>query len=346
MSKSYPLVEIAKWVGGGVRGDGSVRITGVSGIDEAGPKEITWLAQEKYAAKLEVSRAGAVVVPEHHGATPMPAVLVANPTLAVATILERFAPPIPRPPEGVHPTACVADSAKLGRNVAVGPYTVVGDGTVLGDRTVLHAGVYVGPEARLGADCELWPGVVVRERCTLGDRVIVHPNTTIGSDGFGYVFADGRHVKIPQIGRVEIEDDVEIGANCAVDRAKFGVTRVGRGTKIDNLVQIAHNVVIGPNCVIVGQCGIAGSARLGVGVVLGGKAGVGDHVTLGDGVRSAACACISKDVPAGMTVIGSPALEHGQFVRERAKTRRVPQLAEQVKDLIRRVERLEASTDD
>jgi UDP-3-O-[3-hydroxymyristoyl] glucosamine N-acyltransferase len=188
--------------------------------------------------------------------------------------------------------------------------------------------------------------VVLRERCTLGDRVVVHPNTTIGADGFGYQFFDGKHNKIPQIGTVIIEDDVEIGANSTIDRAKFGATRIGRGTKIDNLVQIAHNVQIGPHCVIVAQCGIAGSARLGTGVVLGGQVGVRDHAVLHDGVQSAACACISKDVPAGTTVIGSPALEQEQWIRERGRLRRLARVADQLQGLIERVERLEAAADD
>jgi UDP-3-O-[3-hydroxymyristoyl] glucosamine N-acyltransferase len=175
--------------------------------------------------------------------------------------------------------------------------------------------------------------------------VVIHPNSTIGADGFGYQFINGRHTKIPQIGTVHIEDDVEIGANSYIDRAKCGATVIGRGTKIDNLVQVAHNVRTGPDCMIVAQTGIAGSARLGRLVVLGGQVGVRDHVTLNDGAQAAACAAISKDVPAGTTVIGMPAVEHEEFVRERAKIRRLPKMAEQLADLVKRVERLEASAD-
>jgi UDP-3-O-[3-hydroxymyristoyl] glucosamine N-acyltransferase len=175
--------------------------------------------------------------------------------------------------------------------------------------------------------------------------VVIHPNTTIGADGFGYEFDGRQHVKIPQIGRVEIEADVEIGANCSVDRAKFGVTRIGAGTKIDNQVQVAHNVQIGAGCVIVAQSGIAGSTRLGRGVVLGGKVGVKDHVVLGDGVQAAACACISKDIPPGSRVIGIPAVDFEQWVRERAKLRRLPQVLDELKNLSERVRRLEGSAD-
>ncbi|MGQ9650836.1 MAG: UDP-3-O-(3-hydroxymyristoyl)glucosamine N-acyltransferase [Phycisphaerae bacterium] len=345
MSKSYPLAEIAKWVGGVVRGDAGTRITGVAGLEEACSSDIAWLADERYAPQLKNSRAGAVIVPKHFGATPMPAILCDDPSLAISAVLARFAPPVPRPAPGIHPTAVVSALAKLGQGVAVGPLVFVGDNAVIGDRTVLHAQVFVGPDVRIGGDCEFWPGVVIRERCTIGDRVVIHPNSTIGADGFGYQYVGGRHAKIPQIGGVEIEDDVEIGANSTIDRAKFGVTRIGRGTKIDNLVQVAHNVHIGPNCMIVAQCGIAGSTRLGQGVVLGGKVGLRDHISLGDGVQVAACACVSKDVPAGKTVIGSPAVDHEQFIRERAKVRRLPEMADQLQALIKRVEQLEASAD-
>jgi UDP-3-O-[3-hydroxymyristoyl] glucosamine N-acyltransferase len=230
--------------------------------------------------------------------------------------------------------------------VAIGPGAIVSDGAHIGDGCILHAHVFIGADVSLGAECEIWPNVVIRERVQVGNRVVIHPNTTIGADGFGYQFSGGHHRKIPQIGTVVIEDDVEIGANCAIDRAKFGATRIGAGTKIDNLVQIAHNVQIGPHCLIVAQCGIAGSARLGRGVVLGGQVGVRDHITLHDGVQSAACACISKDIPAGTTVIGAPAVPQDQFIRERAKVRRLPQMADTLRALIERVERLEASADD
>jgi UDP-3-O-[3-hydroxymyristoyl] glucosamine N-acyltransferase len=344
MSQTFSLAEIAKWVGGAVRGDAATRISGVGGVEDAVSGQITWLTHEKYARALAHSKASAVVVADSHGPTPMPAVLVRTPALAIVTILERFAPAVPRP-SGVHPTAVVADDARLGEGVAVGPYAVIGRGVTLGNDTVVHAHVFIGDGTAVGASCELWPGVIVRERCRLGDRVIIHPHTTIGADGFGYQYAEGRHLKIPQIGTVVIEDDVEIGANSTIDRAKFGTTLIGRGSKIDNLVQVAHNVQIGPGCLLVAQCGIAGSTRLGKGVVLGGKVGVRDHVVLHDGVQSAACACISKDIPAGTTVIGSPAIDHEQWVREYGKIRRLPSLFEQFEALRKRVEQLEAAAD-
>lgn len=345
MSKSHTLSEIAKWVGGSVRGDAGRRIKGVSGIAEAGPDQIAWLAHEKYLPQLKSSQAGAIVVSERFGETPMPAILVADPSAAMSVILEKFAAPVPRPAAGVHETAIVAASARLGRNVAVGPYVVIGENVRIGDGTVLHAHVFVGDNVTMGKNCELWNGVVVRERCRLGERVVIHPNTVIGADGFGYQFSDGKHQKVPQVGDVEIGDEVEIGANSTIDRAKFGTTRIGQGTKIDNLVQIAHNVQIGDHCLIVAQCGIAGSTRLGNGVILGGKVGIRDHVYLADGAMAAAYCGISKDVPAGLFVNGNPAIDNKQYLRERASVRRLPQLAEQFKDLIKRVEQLESAND-
>ena len=253
------LAEIAKWVDGVVRGDASTRISGVNGVQEAGPADITWLAHDKYLPQLRSSKAGAVLVPEQFGETTMPAVLCPNPAAAIITILGRFAPPIPRPAAGIHPSVIIASSAQIEGNVSIGPQAVIGERAQVGEGCTLHAGVFIGEDVVLGRGCELWPNVVIRERCTLGHRVVVHPDSTIGADGFGYQFLNGRHVKIPQIGTVRIEDDVEIGANSCIDRAKCGATVIGRGTKIDNLVQVAHNVQIGPDCMIVAQTGIAGS---------------------------------------------------------------------------------------
>lgn len=345
MNTSYTLAEIVQWVGGTVRGDANVRISGVGGIEDAGPDQITWLTSENYTARLKASQAGAVLVPRDHGDTPMPAILVAKPAMAIIAILQRFSPHVPKPAPGVHPTACVAMTARLGKDVAVGPFVFVGDNAVIGDGTILHPHVFVGPDTIIGVDCELWPCVVVRERCRIADRVIIHSNTTIGADGFGYEFDGQQHIKIPQIGAVEIESSVEIGANCTIDRAKFGVTRIGQGTKIDNQVQVAHNVQVGAGCIIVAQSGIAGSTRLGRGVVLGGKVGVKDHVVLGDGVQVAACACISKDIPPGSKIIGIPAVDYEQWIREQGKIRRLPKLFEEIKKLTERVKQLEAAAD-
>ena len=264
--------------------------------------------------------------------------------LATARVLERLAPPIPRPLPGVHPAAIVAASARLGEECRIGPGVVIGERCVIGDRSVLHANVYIGDDTTLGSDCEMLPNVVLRERITVGHRVIIHAGSVIGSDGFGYRWDGTRHVKVPQIGVVVIEDDVEIGSCACIDRAKFAETRIGRGTKIDNLVQIAHNVRIGPHCVIVGQAGMAGSVTLGAGVVLGGQSAVRDHISLGDGAMLAACSGLMEDIDPRQVMSGVPALPHRQSLREQAALRRLPDLVVQVRKLQEQVERLQAAT--
>jgi UDP-3-O-[3-hydroxymyristoyl] glucosamine N-acyltransferase len=346
VSRVLKLSELAELVGGQVRGIDSVLIRGVSGVSEAGPDQITWVGHDKYAKKLADSKAGAVVVSPDVGPTPMPAIVVDQPGRAIIKVLTAFAPPQCAPPAGVDSSACVDRTACLGEDVAIGPNVVVGPRCRIGDGTVVHANVSIGAETEVGSDCLFWPGVVVRERCRVGDRVILHPNVTIGSDGYGYELLDGRFEKIPQIGTVVIEDDVEIGAGSCVDRAKFGETIIGRGTKIDNLVQVAHNVHIGPHCIIVAQVAIGGSARLGAYVMLAGKVGVRDHVRLGDRVRATVSCCIFKDIPAGATVSGIPAVDNRQYLREQAMVRRLPRMAEQLRELSQRVARLEQAADD
>ena len=221
----------------------------------------------------------------------------------------------------------------LGESVAVGPFVFIGERAHIGARTVLHAGVYVGDDVTIGEDCELFPNVTLRERLTLGKRVIIHAGSVLGTDGFGYRWDGSQHQKIPQIGTIIIEDDVEIGSCVCIDRAKFSTTHVGRGTKIDNLVQIGHNVQVGPHCIIVGQAGLAGSSQLGTGVVLGGQTAVRDHITIGDGAMAAACSAIAEDVEAKQVVSGTPALPHRQSLREQAALRRLPDLVVQVRKL-------------
>jgi UDP-3-O-[3-hydroxymyristoyl] glucosamine N-acyltransferase len=217
---------------------------------------------------------------------------------------------------------------------------VIGQRSTIGDGTVLHAGVFIGDDVSIGESCQLFPNVVVRERITIGNRVIIHASSVLGTDGFGYHWDGQRHVKIPQIGTVIVEDDVEIGSCVCIDRARFSTTRVGRGTKIDNLVQVAHNVQVGPHCIIVGQAGVAGSARLGQGVVLGGQAGVRDHITIGDGAVAAARSGVVEDVDPNTAVSGTPALPHRQSLREQAALRRLPDLLVQVRKLQEQIKRI------
>ena len=343
MSRTYTVRQLGEIVGGSVRGDADVSISGVAGVSEARPDQATWVSNPKYARKLEHSKAGAVLVPVDFGPTPMPALLCRHIERSVAKLLGAFAVPVSKPDPGVHPTAVVHETARIGPDPAIGPYAVVDADARIGASCVIHAGVFIGRGTTIGDHCVLWPNAVVRDGCVLGSRVTIHPNAVIGADGLGFYFDEGRHNKVPHIGGVILEDDVEIGACACVDRAKFGYTVVGRGTKIDNLVQIAHNVHVGGHCVMAALTGIAGSARVGDYCLFGGRAGATDNVTIGSRARLTTQSVAVKDVPEGMTVSGFPAREHREELRERAWLRRVPALAEKVKSIIARVERLEAS---
>lgn len=338
--------EIADRLGAELIGDPTVVISRVAPLSEATPDAISWLGGEKYLAQLALTRAGAVLLPERRSDAPdRTCIIVADPDLALCSVLTWLMPPPPGVSAGVDPRAIIAPGARV-EGAAIGPNVIVATGAVIGAGTQLHAGVNIGPDVRIGRDCVLWPNVVVRERCTIGDRVIIHPNATIGADGFGYLQRGGKNHKIPQVGVVVIEDDVEIGANSAIDRAKSGETRIGRGTKIDNLVQIAHNVQIGNDSIIVAQCGIGGSVTLGHHVVLAGQVGIVDHMRVGDEVIVGAQSGITRDVESGGRVSGSPAVPSAEWVRTMATQRRLREMLDQLRDLIRRVERLESATND
>jgi UDP-3-O-[3-hydroxymyristoyl] glucosamine N-acyltransferase len=341
------LREIAEAVSGRITGDGEAEITGFNSLADAGPADVSFLANPKYIPFLATTRAAAVLVPD----MPVPAgvviraglhlVRVANPDLAFTQVVAAFAPrPVP-PPPGIHPSAVVAGDVRVGAGVAIGPCAVVGDGAVIGDGTVIYPNVTIGAAAVIGAACTLYPQSSVRERCRLGDRVVLHNGAVIGSDGFGYTTVDGVHQKIPQVGIVVVEDDVEIGANATIDRARFGRTRIGRGTKIDNLVQIAHNVEVGEHCIIVSQVGIAGSTRLGNHVTLAGQAGITGHIVIGDKAVVTAQSGVSKAVAPGSVVRGSPAQEIKVNQAQEVAARRLPAALAVIKDLQARVAELE-----
>jgi UDP-3-O-[3-hydroxymyristoyl] glucosamine N-acyltransferase len=335
--------QLAQLVGGVLRGRGDGLVTGIADVEEAGPGDAAWASSAKYAAKVAASRAGVVLVRSDFGPTPMPAILCDRIDDAVARLLAAFRPPASRPEPGVHPSAVVHASATLGPGHALGPHVVVEQGAVIGANATLHAGVFIGREAKLGDDCTLWPHVSVRDGCVLGNRVEIHSHSVIGSDGFGYYFAGGRHHKYPHAGSVIIEDDVEIGSCSCVDRAKFGFTIVGAGTKIDNLVQVAHNVRLGKHCIVVGESGIGGSVRTGDYVVFAGRSVALDNLAIGDRATLAACAVATKDIPAGATVSGFPAQDHREELRERAALRKLPELVAEIRELKARVKQLEES---
>jgi UDP-3-O-[3-hydroxymyristoyl] glucosamine N-acyltransferase len=322
--------------------NGRTTITGVAGLEEAGASELSLLSAEKYLKALAATKAAAVLVDKKiklpkESAIPM--LVVDDAELAMARVLELFAPPVPCPPVGIDSMARVDSTAQIGEGCAVGPFAVIGARCRIGRGTIIHPSVFLSDDVTIGEDCQIFPHVAVRERITIGNRVIIHANSVLGTDGFGYRWDGQRHAKVAQIGTVIVEDGGEIGSCVCIDRAKFGATLIGRGTKIDNLVQVGHNVTVGPHCILVGQAGIAGSAKLGAGVVLGGKTSVRDHVTMGDRSMGAACSGIAEDVEAGTIVSGTPALPHRQSLREQAALRRLPDLVVQVRKLQEREEK-------
>jgi UDP-3-O-[3-hydroxymyristoyl] glucosamine N-acyltransferase len=329
--------------GAGAASADATEILGISSLPEAGPDQVSFCGDGKHLRQIAGTRAAAVIVPTKirlpAGVT-VPLLIVDDADVAVNKLLTFFAPPIPRPPVGVDPLARVDPTARLGDGCRIGPFVTVGARATVGDGCVLHPGVVVGDDTSLGDGCELHANVVVRERCTVGRRVIVNANSTIGTDGFGYRWDGRHHAKVPQIGTVVIGDDVELGSNTCVDRAKFSATVVGPGTKVDNLVQIGHNTRVGSHCIIVGQVGLAGSVTLGNGVVLGGQSAIRDHISLGDGSMVAACSGVAEDVDAGQVVSGLPALPHRQSLREQAALRRLPELVQQMRKLQEEVKRL------
>ena len=340
------LAEIAEQVGGRVHGDATVRITGLNGIREAGPGEITFVRDGRYAPLLMESGASAVLIAEVPEGCAIPCVLTPMPDLAFARLLQMCEfEQLQHPPAGVHPAAVIGDGVTLGNGVHIDAFVRIADGAHIGDGAILYAGVYIGRNARVGEGSLLYPNAVVREECALGARCILHANSTIGTDGFGFAPLDGKWAKIPQVGRVIVEDDCEIGSNTTIDRATFGITRVRRGTKIDNQVQIGHNADIGEHCAIAGMAGIAGSAIIKSGVRIGAQAGVNGHITIGDGATIAARGGATNSVAPGKIVAGFPAVEHGEWRRAHVAQQRVPELLRRVKQLERQLQSLEGKLD-
>ncbi len=330
--------ELAELVGGRVVGDPTVKIRGVASLREASPGKITFVVSDKYLEDLRGTRASAAIVPRELPAS-IPLIVVPNPLLAMAKIMALFWQPTPLPP-GISDGAWVSPSARIGKDVSIGPFVYVGDEAVIGDKVALYPGVYVGPRVKIGPESTLYPNVVLYEGTVVGKRVVIHAGSVIGADGFGYVKDGQRILKIPQVGIVEIGDEVEIGANCCIDRATFGRTFIGRGVKMDNLIQIGHNVSIGENTIIVAQVGISGSCEVGRNVTIAGQVGVADHVKIGDEVQISAKAGISKDIPPGEIVGGIPQMPHRRWLRVASLILRLPDLKRQLDELVRRVEEL------
>ncbi|GAB4387310.1 MAG: UDP-3-O-(3-hydroxymyristoyl)glucosamine N-acyltransferase [Thermodesulfovibrionales bacterium] len=333
------LREIAELLKGEVVGDPETEITGVAGAEDAGPGDITFAASKKHLALAGGGGAACVMVKEPVEGMGKAQLRVADPHYAFAVLLERFYPR-PRKPGGVSPLAFVSESATLGAGVTVEAFAYVSDRASVGEGTAIGPGVFIGEAASLGRDCLIYPNVVVREKVAIGDRVIIHPGAVIGSDGFGYVQKEGRHHKIPQVGGVRVGNDVEIGANVTIDRATTGVTVIGDGTKIDNLVQIAHNVVVGRAAIIVAQAGVAGSTEIGDMVMIGGQVGVADHSKLAPGTMIGAQSGVMGEVARGV-YSGSPAIPHRDWLRASSVFAKLPELQRRIKALEEKLEETE-----
>lgn len=328
--------KLAELLQGELAGPADAVITGAAGLEEAGPGDVSFVGNPKYAAKASASRAGLLLVAEKSPDTGKPAVRVKNPQLAFAKVLQLLAPELnPPAAPGIHPTAVVAKSARVARDASVGPYAVIEEGASIGPSTAVLAHCFIGRNSKIGASCLIYPNVTVRENVSVGDRAIVHAGAVIGADGFGYAPDGRKHFKIPQLGGVEIGSDVEIGANSTIDRATTGMTRVGDGTKIDNLVQIAHNVQIGRNCVLCAQVGIAGSTKVGDNVVFAGQSGAVGHVNIGNNVMLAGRAVATTDIPDGAIVSGFPAMPHREALKLEAMIRKLPELYEKMKHKVK-----------
>ena len=335
MAVALKLSELAQWIDGDiVRGGLDLSLTGMAALDMAGPHDVSFLGNEKYFNQFLETKAAAVIVPRGVTEGPPDAALIAvdNPTLAFSVVVRHFAAASRAFVAGVHPKAFVDPGATLDPSkVCVHPGAVVMAGASVGDGTELGPNCVIGADAVVGKDCHIMANATVRESCVLGDRVILQPGAVIGSDGYGYEFSGGRHVKIEQVGIVEIGDDVEIGSNTTIDRARFGKTIIGEGTKIDNLVQIGHNCVIGKHCLIIALTGISGSTKLGNYVTVAGQVGTVGHITIGDKATLPARAGVTANLPGGEIYAGNPAQPFRDEMKQRANTRRLPKLIERLK---------------
>ena len=335
------LRELAEKLGCRLVGDGEVEVRGLAPIQEAGEGDLAFMVNPRDLPKLEASRASAVILKEEGPRSSKPALLTHDPYLTFVQALSLFHPAeLPTP--GVHPSSIVREGARLAEGVAIGAHSYIEEGASIGPRSVVGPQVYIGMGSRIGADCHIYPQVMIREDVEIGDRVIIHSGAVIGSDGFGYLRdRRGVRIKIPQVGRVILEDDVEIGANATIDRATMGTTRVKRGVKIDNLVQIAHNVTVGEDTVIAALSGISGSTKIGDRVTLAGQVGVADHLEIGDDVTVGAQAGVANDIPPGMVLWGTPAVPHLEFWRGVAAVNRLPRLLKTLQRMEARLTALE-----
>jgi UDP-3-O-[3-hydroxymyristoyl] glucosamine N-acyltransferase len=341
MLRSFLLEEFAALTGAKVKGDSQIRIYGVGSLEDAREDQLSFAMDERYLQRVSTCRAAALIVPPTLEHLEQPLLISTQPYLTMARVAQLFAEP-PFLPNEVHPAACVGEGTHLGDEVRIGPLAQVGRRCRIGNGTRVYGGAYLGCDVEVGDHCLIYPNVTVLDRCQIGNRVVIHSGTVVGSDGFGFAQDEkGRHVKIPQGGIVQIDDDVEIGANCTIDRGTFGRTWLQRGTKIDNLVQIAHNVVIGEHAIIISQVGISGSTRIGKHVVLAGQVGVVGHIEIGDGARIGAQSGVGGSVKAGADMTGSPVMPHKEWLKMITVLKRLPELRQELRQLKTKVQAME-----
>ncbi|OPX40186.1 MAG: hypothetical protein B1H11_00860 [Desulfobacteraceae bacterium 4484_190.1] len=341
----FQLGEIARIVKGTIVGDDSIIINGINSLDAAGMGDIAFFAGRQYKEQLKNTKASAVIISEKTDLFDGPLVLTENPALAFAKVSGLFAPPVPRY-NGISDQAVVHESSRLGKGVSIYPMVYIGKDAVIGDETILFPGTFIGERVVIGKRTVIYPNVVIMQDCIIGNDVIIHAGTVIGSDGFGFVRNDSTSVKIPQVGIVQIDDDVEIGADSCIDRAAMGKTWIKRGVKTDNLVQVAHNVVIGEDTIIVAQVGISGSVNIGRQVIIGGQAGISDHLDIGDKAMIGAQSGIAKAVAPGEVVSGTPALPHRLTLRTSKLIALLPKLNERIRNIEKNLRELEKKIED
>jgi len=335
------LAKIAEMVHGSVSGDSDLMVGGVAPFESAGNREITVAGNAKFLKKMDDCQAGAIIVPRDYENPGRNLVRTDNPMVAFAKVLQHFYPPV-QPPPGVHPRACVGQKFNCGGDVSIGPLVAIGDHVTLGERVWLHPGVVIGDCVTLGDDVIIYPNVTILERCVIGSRVIIHSGTVIGSDGFGFAPDGIAYHKLPHTGIVQIDDDVEIGANNAIDRGTFGKTHIGRGVKTDNLVHVAHNVTVGENTVLVAQVGISGSVTIGKNAILAGQAGIAGHLTIGDHATVGPQTGVGKSVPAGQIVsAGIPEMPHRLWLRVVRSIPKLPDIYKKLLGLEKRLKNIE-----
>lgn len=340
MSRKCTLQQLAELVGGRVEGDPHLFVCGLNGLEQAGPGEITFILDQKQLPLLLRSRAVACIVPNGIDALPISAIVTSQPAVAAARI-HSFLLAEPFVAQGIHPTAVIGGDCEIPEAVTIGPHVCLGKRVRLGERVIIHPGAVIGDDVAIGEETVIHANVTVAARCTIGKRVVLHHGAVIGSDGFGFATdARGNHHRRPQVGTVRIDDDVEIGANSCVDRAAFGATWIKSGAKIDNLVMIGHNVVVGENSILVAQAGVAGSTTLGRNVVLGAKAGVADHLHLEDQVMAAAMSGIHNNQPKGAVIGGCPAIDVKGWGRSVAVYGKLPEMAKELRRLRKEIDRL------